>query len=90
MTNTAHKKIGEIEIPAMYFNLSDEERQAICIGIFEIMLEIINKTVQPNMDRIMVLNKMLESSIITNEENENYEICALLTDIQKIINAETD
>lgn len=87
MNNAPHRKIGEIEIPSSYFNLPDEEKAAICIGIFDIMLAMINKNAQPEINRLMILNKMLESSIITNEEEENYEICALLTDIQKIINA---
>lgn len=90
MTNAAHKKIGEIEIPSSYFELPENEKEAICIGIFDIMLRLINNNVQPHIDRQMILNKMLESSIITNEEEENYEICALLTDIQKLLNAETD
>ena len=51
---------------------SDIEKEAICIGIFDIMLQIINNNVQPHIDRNMILNKMLESSIITNEQEENY------------------
>jgi hypothetical protein len=87
MQKETHKKIGEIEIPSSYFELPDEEKSAICIGIFDIMLAMINKNAQPEIDRLMILNKMIESSIITNEQEENYEICALLTDIQKILNA---
>lgn len=88
MEKVVHKKIGEIEIPASYFELPEDEKSALCIGIMNVMLELINQNAHPNFDRIMILEKLLESSIITNQEDENYEICALLTDIQKLTNAQ--
>lgn len=82
-----HKVIGEIEIPSGYLSMSEEDKKSLCWGLFEMMIETINKKTHPEYDRFMILDKLLESSIQTNEENENYEICAVLRDIQKLMNA---
>lgn len=79
--------IGEIEIPVDYFSLNTEERHDICVGLLEVMLDTINKNVKPEFDRLTILDKLLESSIETNSEEEKYEICAVLKDIQQLINA---
>jgi hypothetical protein len=83
----SHRKVGEIEIPLNYFTMSDEDKKALCLGLFETMLDTLNRTAKPEFDRFMILDKLLDSSIITNEEEENFEICAVLRDIQKLINA---
>lgn len=80
-------KIGEIEIPSGYLTMSEDEKTSLCWGLFEMMLETINKKARPEYDRFMILDKLLESSIQTNEEQENYEICAVLRDIQKLMDA---
>lgn len=85
-SNTKHKKVGEIEIPLNYFKMSEEERKTLCLGLFETMMDTLNRTAKPEFDRFMILDKLLDSSIITNEEEENFEICAVLRDIQKLIN----
>jgi hypothetical protein len=54
------------------------------------MLTLINKKVKPEFNRMLVLQKLLESSILSNVEEENYEICQVLTDIKNILNEPTD
>jgi hypothetical protein len=83
----SHRKIGEIEIPLNYLTMSEEERRILCLGLFETMIDTLNRTAKPEFDRFMILDKLLDSSIMTNEEEENFEICAVLRDIQKLINA---
>ena len=85
-SSTKHKKVGEIEIPLNYFKMPEEERKTVCLGLFETMIDTLNRTARPEFDRFMILDKLLDSSIITNEEEENFEICAVLRDIQKLIN----
>jgi hypothetical protein len=79
-------KLSEIEIPSDYFELNDDEREAVCIGILNFMLEILDKQLKPEVNRMFALESLIESSIITNQEEESYEICAVLTDVRKLIN----
>jgi hypothetical protein len=79
-------KLSEIEIPSDYFELNEEEREAVCIGTLNFMLEILDKQLKPEVNRMLALESLIESSIITNQEDELYEICAVLTDVRKLIN----
>jgi hypothetical protein len=54
------------------------------------MITLINKQVRPEFNRMLVLEKLLDSSIQSNVEEENYEICQVLTDIKNILNEPTD
>lgn len=84
---TKREKIGEIEIPVDYFDMTAEEKHNVCLGLFEVMIDTLNRTTKPEFDRFMILDKLLESSIQTNVEDENFEIAAVLRDIQLLINA---
>jgi hypothetical protein len=84
---TKREKIGEIEIPTDYFNMTAEEKHSVCLGLFEVMIDTLNRTTKPEFDRFMILDKLLDSSIQTNVEEENYEVAAVLRDIQTLINA---
>ena len=84
---TRREKIGEIEIPIDYFDMTADEKHSVCLGLFEVMIDTLNRTAKPEYDRFMILDKLLDSSIQTNVEDENYEIAAVLRDIQSLINA---
>jgi hypothetical protein len=79
-------KVSEIEIPKDYFDLTEEEKDAVCIETMNFMLTILDKQLKPEVNRMFALGLLIESSIITNQEEELYEICAVLTDIRKLIN----
>ena len=83
-----HKVIGEVEIPQSYFQLTKEQKDDLCETMYDVLLKAIYKVVGDKNDSKKFLINMLESSIITNEENENYEVCAFFCDIQKYINEE--
>jgi hypothetical protein len=83
---TQKTKIGELEIPIEYFDLSKEEKDYLINEILNVMLTIIDKNVIPTVNRIDILNKILDSSIETNIEDEVYEICAVLYDIKQKLN----
>jgi hypothetical protein len=81
-----HIKVGELSIPIDYWSMSEEERLELCLTLMDGMLTILDQTLTPEYDRFTILDKLLESSIQTNEHNEEYEICEVMTSIRKILN----
>lgn len=79
-------KIGELEIPKEYWKISDEDKRELCLTIIDGILQLINKHIDPSANQNDVLVQLIESSIITNEIMENYEICQVLLDLRNIIN----
>jgi hypothetical protein len=87
---TDHVQVGEIEVPVNYFDLDEEDKKDLCMGFIETTLELLNRNMPVYISRVTILNKLLDSSIITNTESENYEICQILEDCRKIINEQTN
>lgn len=81
-----HIKVGEIEIPTDYWSMTEDEKAELCLTLMDGMLTILDKTLNPEFDRLAVLDLLLISSIISNEENEEYEVCEVMSSIRKIIN----
>lgn len=79
-------KVGELEIPADYWSLKEQDKKDLCLTIADAILTIIEREINPDVDRKLIMDRLLESSIQTNEEDENYEICQVLKDIKQIIN----
>lgn len=79
-------KIGHLDVPVDYFTLPVDEKEVICNSILESMLYILEKHIDPEVNRFDILNKIIDSSIIMNEDNENYEVAGVLLDIRKMIN----
>ena len=79
-------KVGELEVPAHYWSLDNELKREICLTIIDAMLVIIDTQISPTLDKFLVINRLLESSIQTNEKDENYEVCQVLTDIKTLLN----
>lgn len=80
-------RVGEMEVPESYFSLPKEDKDVICNSILESILYILEKNIPKDVNHMDVLSRIIESSIITNQEEENYEICGVLTDIKKMIDA---
>lgn len=81
-----HVKVGELEVPVDYFKYDKEDKEILCNEIMDMMLHILDRQLKPDIDRMQILDKLLESSIITNQEQEEYEICQVLKDIRNLIN----
>jgi len=81
-----HIKVGELEVPIDYFKFCKEDKDILCNEIMDAMLHMLDKQLRPDLDRIKVLDRLLESSIITNQEQEEYEICQVLMDIRTLMN----
>jgi hypothetical protein len=86
MKTNNHIKVGELEIPADYFSMDEEYKKELCLILVDAIITAIDKHVNPKLDRVEILDKMLDSSIQTNEQDENYEVCQFLNDIKQIIN----
>lgn len=86
MRRNKQDNIGYIDIPKEYCELNSNEKRAICNHIIDTLLQQIDKDLAPEINRINFLDEILESSIISNEELEQFEICACLLDIRKILN----
>ena len=79
-------KISQIDIPKDYFQLNEEEKEAVCVETLNFILKILDKQLKPEVNRMFALNLLIDSSIITNEEDELYEVCAVLEGVRKLIN----
>jgi hypothetical protein len=79
-------KLAELEIPVNYFSFTDEEKKALCTEVMDAMLHMLDKQLNPAANRMVVLDRLLESSIMTNVEEEQYEIAGMLNDIRNLIN----
>ena len=90
MKTNKHIKVGELEIPADYFKLKEEDKKEICSFLLDTILNILDKELNPMTERITVLKFLLESSIITNEKDETYEVAAVLRDIKKIVDEQNN
>lgn len=78
--------IGYIDIPKEYCTLDAEGKQVICDKIIDILLLQLDRNLLPEINRIDFLDEVLESSLITNEEQENFEVCQVISDCRKRLN----
>lgn len=86
MRNDRLVKVGELDVPSEYFKYKDDEKRAICVSIMNAMLMILDKQLNPELDRLDILDKLLQASILSNEMDELYEVCEVLKDIRTILN----
>jgi hypothetical protein len=85
MRNDDSVDIGELKIPVDYFKFTDKQKVSLCNTIIDSMLYIIEKNVEPEFDRMEILDGIIESSIITNLEDENYEVVQVLSDVKTLL-----
>jgi hypothetical protein len=80
--------LGFLDIPIKYQDYSQEEKNVLCDKLIDVLIKYIDNQLitLPNIDRIRFLNDILESSLISNEHLENYEVCSVLRDMQLRLN----
>jgi hypothetical protein len=78
-------KIGSLDIPEDYFGLTIEEKEAICLVIFDDILTLVDRQLPKYVNRMEFVSKIIESSLITNVYEEKYEVAAVLKDIQHLL-----
>jgi hypothetical protein len=73
-------------IPEDYFDMDITNKETVCVVLMNEILELIDKQIPKELNRFDFLDKVIESSIQTNIEQEHYEVCAVLNDIKQMIN----
>ncbi len=81
-----HVKMGYLDVPKNYFDLDLEDKEVVRNSILEAMLYILEKNLSKDTNKQKVLLEIIESSIMMNEHDENYEVAGVLFDIKNMIN----
>jgi hypothetical protein len=79
-------KVGELEIPADYWTLSPDIKRELCLTIVDAIITVLDQQISPKLNRMEVFQHLIESSLLSNEQDENYEVCQVLIDIKQLIN----
>ena len=86
--NNKHIELGFIDIPTSYPTFTVKQKQAVCNEIIDLLLTDIDKHLDPTINRITFLDEVLESSLMSNEQQEEYIVCQVLFDCRKYLNIE--
>lgn len=78
--------VGYIDIPKEYATLSKVQKDYIVNSIIDSLYKSIDARLKPEYNRITFMKEVLESSLITNEKEENFEICQVILDCTKKLN----
>jgi hypothetical protein len=79
-------EIGFMDIPMNYVSLTEYRKDVVCNHIIDSILIQIDESLPQHINRITFLIEILESSLLTNEQEENYEICAVIRDMINKLN----
>ena len=79
-------ELGWIDIPKNYSEYSDKQKKVICNKLIDLLLLEIDNDLDPTINRITFLDLVLESSLLSNEHLEQYEVCTVLLDCRKLLN----
>lgn len=86
MSQSKHIKVGELQIPESYWEMSEEDKDQLCLTIMDSMLTILDHNLNKEINRLGVLDLLLKSSLMVNEFEENYEVCEVMNRIRELIN----
>lgn len=80
----------QIDVPTNYFELSQEEKKEICLGLLETIYDTIIKNTPTHFSKLELFNRVLEQTIQHHEKTEQYEVCGLLYDTKRILDEATN
>jgi hypothetical protein len=80
-----HIKLAEIEIPQDIWTFSKEEREELVLTVKDFLESLVNNQISKTADKKYFMKKLLESSIIVNEKDQQYEICSVMKEIKDMI-----
>ncbi len=86
MLKNKHIKVGELQIPESYWEMTDEQKQELCLTIMDSMLTILDKSLSQGINRLDVLDSLLQSSMEVNEKEQNFEVTDVMKRIRELIN----
>jgi hypothetical protein len=81
-----HIDIGMLHIPRDYLLFDKETKEIVCDRIIDSLLHHLDRELPLEVNRIDYLIGIIESSIITNVEDENYEMCQIMEDCKTRLN----
>jgi hypothetical protein len=80
-------KIGNLDIPEDYFVLSKNEKDVVCMMIYDDIMILVDRQLPKYISRVNFIDKIIDSSLITNLNEEKYEVAAVLKDLKELIKA---
>lgn len=85
MKRPKHIPLGFIDIPKDYIGFTDEDKKIFCDMMIDKLLHVIEKELKfaPEINRITFLDSILDSSLITNVDNEAFEVACVIRDMKK-------
>jgi len=80
-----------MDIPKDYIVFDEEDKKVFCNMMIDKMLHLIEIELKyaPEINRISFLESILDSSLITNEQYEAYEVCSVIRDMKKQLTLDT-
>lgn len=75
--------LGFMDVPKGYEKLSIERKEDVCDILIEKLLIMLDKQLPAYVNRFDFVKDVLESSLLSNEEEENYEVCQVIRDTIK-------
>ena len=81
-----HVDIGVLHIPKDYMLFDEPTKKIVCDNIIDALLKHIDPYLDEDQDRIEYLMGIIDSSIITNEQDELYEMCQIMKDCKTRLN----
>ena len=79
-------KIGDMDVPEDYFTLTPYEKVMLCEVLANKIYLLIDRSGATGAQRLETLNKIIDSSILMNEVDENFEVCQVLKDMKNHVN----
>ena len=76
----------QIKVPENYFQLSEEEKIDVCVGLLETIYEVILRNNHTKHSKVELMETILDATLKFNEELEEFEHCQVLYDTRKLLN----
>lgn len=80
-----HLKLADLEIPKDLWSMSDKERKEITLTVKFFLEGLIKRQLGVRVNKQKFLKQLIESTIIVNEEQQNYEICQVMKDVKQLL-----
>jgi hypothetical protein len=80
-----HLKLADLEIPKDLWSMSDEKRREITLTVKFFLEGLIKRQLGVRVNKQKFLKQLIESTIIVNEEQQNYEICQVMKDVKQLL-----
>jgi uncharacterized protein with NRDE domain len=81
-------RLGVMDIPKDYFDFTFQQKKDLCEDLMDKLYLYIDERLDTEYNRIEFLRDVLVSSLESNEEEEQYEICQVISDCIKLLDEE--